>query len=189
MNQMFIDIRRGDGFHHVHEINAVQTIIGRKIECEILLPEPCISRHHASLIRRDATLFVRDLGSINGTFLNGKRIVCEERIHPKDQLKIGPYQLTPISSFATAILEIESDRASTIAQEQHRLESKKLVERLTPAQRRVFSLFMQGLMEKEVAAQLEISIHTVHAHAKAIYKTLSVSTRGELFAMANDGHA
>ena len=49
-------------------------------------------------------------------------------------------------------------------------------------QTRVFDLLAQGLTEKEVAAELHVTGNTVHGHAKAIYKVLSVSTRGELVA-------
>lgn len=53
---------------------------------------------------------------------------------------------------------------------------------LTPAQRRVCDEFLKGHSEKEVAALLKLSLHTVHTHSKAIYKTLAVASRAELLA-------
>ena len=51
---------------------------------------------------------------------------------------------------------------------------------LTPAQRRVYALLLEGLIEREVAVRLGISPHTVHNHVTEIYRKLAVSTRGEL---------
>ena len=58
--------------------------------------------------------------------------------------------------------------------------------RLTPAQRRVLENLLRGLTEKEVAARLNISIHTVHSHVKNLYKIFGVSSRGELIAQHRD---
>lgn len=53
---------------------------------------------------------------------------------------------------------------------------------LTASQQRVYVLLLEGVIERNIADRLGISIHTVHNHAKEIYRRLSVSTRGELVA-------
>ncbi len=48
--------------------------VGRTAACDLLVPDPTVSRRHAELEQVDAGLRVRDLESTNGTFLNGERI-------------------------------------------------------------------------------------------------------------------
>lgn len=62
------------------------TIIGRSNECDISLGTAHLSRRHAKLTVEDGLLFVKDLGSANGTFLNGKQ-VTEARIKRGDLLR------------------------------------------------------------------------------------------------------
>ncbi|MFM9965427.1 MAG: response regulator transcription factor [Planctomycetaceae bacterium] len=55
---------------------------------------------------------------------------------------------------------------------------------LKPAQLRVLELFLKGLLEKQVAEKLGISQHTVHNHAREIYRAYRVHTRPELLLQA-----
>ena len=50
-----------------------------------------VSRRHARILKREGTVVVEDLGSINGTFINGKRLApyLPEMLHPGDQLQLG----------------------------------------------------------------------------------------------------
>ncbi len=56
--------------------------------------------------------------------------------------------------------------------------------RLSPRQRQVLELLRSGASEKEVAAALEVSTHTVHDHVKALHRAYGVRSRGELMARA-----
>lgn len=62
------------------------TTIGRSSECDISLPAAHLSRRHAQLQIIDGMLFVKDMDSANGTFLNGKR-VAEARVKRGDELR------------------------------------------------------------------------------------------------------
>lgn len=61
-------------------------VIGRAAECDISLAAAHLSRRHAQLQIIDGLLFVKDLESANGTFLNGKR-VAEARVKRGDELR------------------------------------------------------------------------------------------------------
>jgi DNA-binding CsgD family transcriptional regulator len=50
--------------------------------------------------------------------------------------------------------------------------------------REVLGLLSRGLSEKQVAADLDLSVHTVHDHVKALHRRLGVQSRGELLALA-----
>jgi pSer/pThr/pTyr-binding forkhead associated (FHA) protein len=81
--------RSGETFHPEGE----RTTIGRSPDCEIFLDDVTVSRKHAVLVRRNGAFFVEDLGSLNGTFLNRRRIESGE-LEDGDELQIGKYRLT-----------------------------------------------------------------------------------------------
>ncbi|KUJ84896.1 FHA domain-containing protein [Microbulbifer flavimaris] len=62
------------------------TVVGRSDECDITFSLSHLSRRHARLEVRDGLLFVTDLGSANGTYLNNKRVV-ETRVRRGDELR------------------------------------------------------------------------------------------------------
>ena len=63
--------------------------IGRLPESEILIEEPVVSRHHAEIFQSDHKYFVRDAGSTNGTFLDGKRIFQPTELAPGATIAVG----------------------------------------------------------------------------------------------------
>jgi sigma-B regulation protein RsbU (phosphoserine phosphatase) len=70
-----------------------QTVIGRLYESNICLSGQAVSRQHARVLRRDGQYFVEDLGSSNGTFVNGQRIDANapKPLTDQDTMQIGPY--------------------------------------------------------------------------------------------------
>jgi pSer/pThr/pTyr-binding forkhead associated (FHA) protein len=67
--------------------------IGRDDTCEIRLTSAEVSKQHCRVRIAGGALFVRDLGSSNGTFVNDVRIAEETRLQPGDRLRIGPMLL------------------------------------------------------------------------------------------------
>ena len=88
-----------DGQATPFEIAEAEMVIGRLPECEIQLPSNMVSRKHAILKRKGEDVFIEDLGSGNGTFLNGKRIEQSTMLRGNDRLKFGPI-----------LMRFESDR-------------------------------------------------------------------------------
>jgi hypothetical protein len=73
-----------------------QTRIGRSPECEIFLDDVTVSRNHAILVERDGGFVVEDQGSLNGTFVNRRRI-DNAKLDNGDELQIGKYRMTFIA--------------------------------------------------------------------------------------------
>jgi ABC-type multidrug transport system ATPase subunit len=66
-------------------------LIGRAPDCEVCLQHPTISRHHALLERRPEGLQLRDLNSVNGVHIGGRRIHEPITIQEHERIGIGPF--------------------------------------------------------------------------------------------------
>jgi pSer/pThr/pTyr-binding forkhead associated (FHA) protein len=69
------------------------TLIGRSPECDVFLDDVTVSRRHAELHREGGKFTIRDLGSLNGTYVNRKRIESAV-LEDDDEVQIGKYRLT-----------------------------------------------------------------------------------------------
>jgi len=67
--------------------------IGRNPDAEIFLDDVTVSRNHAMLVRRADGVYIDDLGSLNGTYVNRRRIESH-RLGDGDELQVGKYKLT-----------------------------------------------------------------------------------------------
>jgi hypothetical protein len=70
-----------------------RTLIGRSPDCDVFLDDVTVSRQHAELLREAETFTIRDLGSLNGTYVNRKRIESAV-LEDDDEVQIGKYRLT-----------------------------------------------------------------------------------------------
>jgi pSer/pThr/pTyr-binding forkhead associated (FHA) protein len=80
---------RSDGQQQTVPLRAGKVVIGRQDDCQIRIPSPQVSRHHCELTSGAGGLRVRDLGSSNGTIVNGQRVE-DASLRPGDVLSIGP---------------------------------------------------------------------------------------------------
>lgn len=66
-----------------------QLNVGRVGGNEIILRDPYVSKKHARIFGKDNSYYIEDLGSSNGTYINGRRIVETTEIIHGDRIKIG----------------------------------------------------------------------------------------------------
>jgi pSer/pThr/pTyr-binding forkhead associated (FHA) protein len=64
-------------------------VIGRGSEADLVIPDGLVSRRHAEIFEQQGQLFVKDLGSLNGTFVNNQRIEEAEALPPDQLLTLG----------------------------------------------------------------------------------------------------
>jgi DNA-binding CsgD family transcriptional regulator len=158
-------------------LNRAQTL-GRSSQCDVRVVHTTVSRQHAQIWRDNGTLFVRDLDSRNGTFVDRVR-VTQAPFEIGSTIQLGQVALHVVPSI---------DDDSTTGDNETELLSKapdvwaRLLEQLSPGQAQVLNLLLRGLGEKEVAERLCLSRHTVHTHVKRIYKKLGVQSRSLLLA-------
>jgi hypothetical protein len=87
-------VRSGGGrVGEVFKPAGERTRIGRSPDCDIFLDDVTVSRNHAVLVERDGGFTIEDQGSLNGTFVNRRRI-DQARLENGDELQIGKYRLT-----------------------------------------------------------------------------------------------
>jgi len=84
--------RAGESFRPA----GARTRIGRSPDCEVFLDDVTVSRNHAVLVKEDGEFFVEDQGSLNGTFVNRRRI-DRAPLHEGDELQVGKYRMTFIA--------------------------------------------------------------------------------------------
>lgn len=94
-------VKKGSNETKVIRLRSEETVIGRQNGCELRIPSAAVSRRHCRLTFSDDVLSAEDLGSANGTLVNGERIDGIHVLRPGDSLEVGPvvfvvkYQLTP----------------------------------------------------------------------------------------------
>ena len=81
--------RAGESF----PIEEDRLSIGRTPDAGVFLDDVTVSRNHALLVRRNDGLYIDDLGSLNGTYVNRHRIESH-RLANGDELQVGKYKLT-----------------------------------------------------------------------------------------------
>jgi hypothetical protein len=89
-------IRSGDLTGSRFTLSKDITQIGRHQDSDILLDDITVSRRHAEIVKIDKSLLVRDLGSLNGTYVNQIR-VDEFQIKHGDELQVGKYRMVLFS--------------------------------------------------------------------------------------------
>jgi FHA domain len=77
-------------------LDGERMTIGRRPDAAIFLDDVTVSRDHALVVRRGDDLYLDDLGSLNGTYVNRHR-VDSHRLSDGDELQIGKYKLTFLS--------------------------------------------------------------------------------------------
>lgn len=80
-------------------LRADKTTLGRDANNVVVVESNRVSRSHAVLIKKGAAVWVRDLDSSNGTFVNDKRVVCC-RLEHGDTVVIGDYKLRFLDDIA-----------------------------------------------------------------------------------------
>jgi hypothetical protein len=90
-------VRSGGGRAGEHFTpTAERTSIGRSPDCDIFLDDVTVSRSHAVLVQQGSGFVIEDQGSLNGTFVNRRRVESAE-LFDGDEVQIGKYRLIFLS--------------------------------------------------------------------------------------------
>lgn len=81
---------QGSELGRVRQLSSPALLVGRGADAELWLSDDGVSRKHARFIREDDVYYVEDLGSANGTFVQGERISGRQQLNDGDQIQMGP---------------------------------------------------------------------------------------------------
>src|SRR5690349_24101980 len=82
------------------------TVVGRKEDCDLRLEHKSVSKMHCVLVKTDGLLMLRDLGSTNGTRVNGTR-VRRAALLPNDKLSVANFHFKVL--FGAALAAVKPD--------------------------------------------------------------------------------
>jgi serine phosphatase RsbU (regulator of sigma subunit) len=93
---------------------AENITLGRASDCTIPIKDRFLSRRHAEILNERGTWYVRDCGSVNGTMLNGVKLVETTLLHPGDRIALGDSEVVFHSDETTSqFIAIETDSHAT----------------------------------------------------------------------------
>ena len=90
-------VRRGPTVGARFLLDATVTVAGRHPDAEIFLDDVTVSRRHAEIVRDDNAFTIRDLDSLNGTYLDGERVSAGNLVDGSE-VQIGKYRMTFFAS-------------------------------------------------------------------------------------------
>ncbi len=73
------------------QIRREEFLLGRGTDCDLRLSDINISRHHCLIRVRPDEITLVDLGSSNGTYVNGHRVVSQTALHSGDEIRVGEF--------------------------------------------------------------------------------------------------
>jgi len=84
-------VKSGGVIGTAYALESAEIFLGRDAQNDIVIAEADISRRHARLRRADGGYVIEDLGSTNGTFVNGQRLTAPHRLRSGEEIRLGPH--------------------------------------------------------------------------------------------------
>jgi DNA-binding response OmpR family regulator len=154
--EAYLALTTESGQREVHRVDRPVTTLGRGVGCDLLLTSPQVSRRHAELRWDGEHFVVVDLGSTNGTRINGASVGAAALIGDGDYLEVADIRLQFHLSASTVTLSVEamvSPLSVDLARHEVRLRGDLLA--LTPKEYRLIA-FLYG-RDGAVATSEEIA--------------------------------
>ncbi len=101
-------LQRGELGGQRWRLDRDEVVIGRSPDCDIILPDRQVSRRHARVFRRGDVYYIEDLGSKNGTWVNGQPVHAPVPLEDGDEIQIAlRFKLAFVGTGATAPLSVD----------------------------------------------------------------------------------
>lgn len=129
-------LREGEEIRQSWPMEAQETTIGRWPDNDVVIADRWVSRHHARIVRRGLRYVIEDLGSKNGTLVNGQRLMAPQELEDGDSIQVAPRcQFTFVDAEATVpVRRTEPGLRLDAAQRQVWMAGQEVLPPLSPAQ-------------------------------------------------------
>ncbi|MDP8970897.1 MAG: FHA domain-containing protein [Actinomycetota bacterium] len=173
---MFVVTSEGPLRGRVLVIDGDEQILGRRESSDLLLADPHVSRAHAVIRHQRGTVWLEDLGSTGGTFVNGNPVTGSQALRHGDMVRFGTVE----TRFEDRGSLMEPEDTTEI------IELEPIEERpvLSPRQQEVLGYLREGLTNPEIAARLGVTERTVKAHCQEVFDRLGARNRTAAVAAA-----
>lgn len=121
-----LEVISGKSKGRKRRFSGVRMVIGRSPECEFHIPDPSVSRRHLELVQDESGVLMRDLGSGNGTRVNGE-ITSERILEHGDEIDLGQTTVRFVDEIAAIRLAREAEARR---EEEERLADEEEAKRL-----------------------------------------------------------
>lgn len=170
----FLEVFAAAG-RELRSLDSARVTIGKADGNDVIVADdPAVSRLHAALEPYGASWVVRDLGSRNGTFVNGERVIADRALHHGDEIRIGATRLVYRASEAP---QAEMTAAVEEAPELTRREHDVLVALCAPLFKG--AMFARPATIREIAAALFLTEGAVKQHLSRLYDKFRITGGGE----------
>jgi len=173
---MFVVTHDGPLKGRVLVIDEDELVLGRRDNSDLVLPDPHVSRAHAVVRRQSGVIWLEDLGSTGGTYVNGEQITGSQALKHSDIVRFGSVETR--FEDRSSLSENEDATEMMVVPE---VEERPV---LSPRQSEVLGYLQQGLTNPEIAAKLGVTERTVKAHCQEVFDRLGARNRTAAVAVA-----
>lgn len=168
-------------------------VLGRSAVCDLQIDDDSVSRRHAFLRVEPDSIWIDDLSSRNGTWVNGVQITSAKRLAHGDRIGVGTCEfqlLAAVSLDGSRVtqpvvpLVQELDNNSVAPDGVSGIPGRPSLSALSPRERAVFPLLASGLSQREIASQCGVTVKTIETYRTRIGHKLGLSTRAEFIRFA-----
>lgn len=157
-------------------VNDDEMLLGRRDNSDLHLPDPHVSRAHAVVRRHSGAVWIEDLGSTGGTFVNGEPVTGSQALRHGDQVSFGPLE-TRFEDRSAAMESEDATKLFDVAPAEER-------PMLSPRQQEVLAYLKDGLTNPEIAVRLGVTERTIKAHCQEVFDRLNARNRTAAVAAA-----
>ncbi len=158
-------------------IEGDELVLGRRENSDLRLADPHVSRAHALIRRQSGAIWLEDLGSTGGTFVNGEAVTGPQALRHGDAVRFGGVE----TRFEDRSSQMDREDATEMLEPVEPDEPKPI---LSPRQQEVLRYLQQGLTNPEIAKRLGVTERTVKAHCQEVFDRLGARNRTAAVAAA-----
>jgi pSer/pThr/pTyr-binding forkhead associated (FHA) protein len=166
---MFVVTSEGPLRGRALTVEGDELVLGRRETSDLVLSDPHVSRSHAVVRRQSGAVWVEDLGSTGGTFVNGEQIQSAHAINHGDIVRFGTVEVR----YEDRASQMDADDDTQLI-EVPESDDKPV---LSPRQQEVLSYLKEGLTNPEIAVRLGVTERTVKAHCQEVFDRLGARNR------------